>query len=148
MAGRKPKLNEIKILEGNPGKRKIKNKITGIEGFPLCPSHLSRCAKLWWKRTVPQLKKLGVLSNLDLGILEAAATAYSLMDTAIKAMGDDLPLDTNYKGGDKVQSMHLIYKQNAELYIRLSSELGLSPIARQKIQSSIETGQDYFDSIL
>lgn len=148
MAGRPQKLNEIKILNGNPGCRKIKPSIKLNDGLLRCPNHLSPTAKAWWKKTVPQLKKLGVLSNIDTAILEYAATAYSLADTAIKAMSDKLPLYKTEDGEIKINNVHIIYRQNAELYIRLCNEIGLSPISRQKIQQTMESGKDYFDSIL
>ena len=64
MRGRKPKPTALKLLEGNPGKRRI----NGSEpkppaSRPTCPAHLSPSAKAEWKRLAEALNRIGLLTQ-------------------------------------------------------------------------------------
>lgn len=79
MAGRKPKPTNLKILEGNPGKRPLPTREPKPAPVaPKCPSWISREAKKEWKRVAPQLERLGLLTQMDMvalaGYCEAWAT--------------------------------------------------------------------------
>jgi P27 family predicted phage terminase small subunit len=66
VTGRKPVPTNLKILKGNPGKRPLnKNEPKPELGAPGCPTWLSIEAKAEWRRIVPKLDKLGLLTKVD-----------------------------------------------------------------------------------
>lgn len=73
MRGRKPKPTNLKILEGNPGQRRLnKNEPQPKSKRPRCPAWLSDEAKKEWRRIAPELYRLGMLTIFD----EAEVIAY------------------------------------------------------------------------
>lgn len=144
----KSKPVELKILEGNPGKRPLPNIVKPAPGIPKCPAYLSPMAKKWWKCVVPALGKIGILSLVDSTALEIIATAYSNMHDAIEKINlTDNVIETSF-GNLQVNPYHSIYKQNAEIYLKFCSEFGLTPNARQKIPSHVDNETDPFETIL
>src|ERR1019366_3753362 len=67
MAGRKPKPTALKLLAGNPGKRKPnKSEPKPPPGAPEMPWYLTPEAKEEWERILPLLAKVpGLLSRID-----------------------------------------------------------------------------------
>ena len=64
--GRKPKPTNLKVIEGNRGKRalnKAEPKPTPVT--PTCPAWLSGEARREWRRVVPELERLGLLTLVD-----------------------------------------------------------------------------------
>ncbi len=77
MRGRKPKPTALKVLEGNPGKRRI----NGLEpkppaSLPTCPGHLSAAAKAEWKRIAKSLNQVGLLTQVDRATMAAYCQTY------------------------------------------------------------------------
>lgn len=85
MRGRRPKPTNLKVLEGNPGKRPLnQNEPKPVPIAPKCPNWLSKEAKKEWRRIAPQLEKLGLLTELDMANLAGYCRAYSeLIDAEI-----------------------------------------------------------------
>lgn len=78
MPGRKPKPTKLKVLQGNPGKRKLpKNEPKPDPVIPDCPSHLDAIAKKEWKRFAKVLDKLGLLTEIDGSAFAAYCDQYS-----------------------------------------------------------------------
>ena len=66
MRGRKPKPTHIKVITGNPGKRKLNFDEPRPEiAVPTYPPELSPAAQREWDRLVGELCKLNLLTNLD-----------------------------------------------------------------------------------
>lgn len=79
--GRKPKPTKIHELNGNPSRlnleaRKAKE-IATPSIAPSCPSWLDAEAKREWKRIVPELTKLGIISQIDRVALTGYCAVYS-----------------------------------------------------------------------
>ena len=66
MRGRKPIPTALKLLHGNPGRRPL-NRAEPVapphDGTP--PAYLTGAAADEWRRLVPELHRLGILSTLD-----------------------------------------------------------------------------------
>src|SRR4051812_44355226 len=72
MVGRKPTPTALRILRGNPGKRPINRNEPQMDiGTPSCPKDLLPDAKKEWRRIVPVLRQLGILTKLDGSALAA-----------------------------------------------------------------------------
>src|SRR5947207_11816997 len=89
MRGRKPKPTALKLLAGNPGKRRLNHREPKPQReLPTCPSHLLPAAKAEWKRLARELYDLGVLTRLDRGALAGYCQAYGRWVEAEKKLMD------------------------------------------------------------
>lgn len=114
MANR-PTPTVLKKLAGNPGKRPMnKAEPLPLKGAPTCPAWLQGDALLEWKRIVPELDRLGVLTSVDGAVIEAHCVTYGEIVATVKA---GKPLKAALLGQLR----------------GYAAELGLSPAARAKL---------------
>jgi phage terminase small subunit len=87
MSGPLPKPTALRIYEGNRGHQKLNDReATPLTGEPAMPKHLDQQARIEWKRLVPLLLSMRVLSEaagIALGIL---CSAYSTLIRAQEMM--------------------------------------------------------------
>jgi P27 family predicted phage terminase small subunit len=141
MPGRKPKPTALKVLQGNPGKRRLNREEPAYgPGAPEKPEWLDRYASEEWDRLVAILVPARVITTGDLGILVIACTAYAqLRECAAflktkKALSYDASSangGTSYKPYPEVGQRNMARRQ----YQSALSELGLSPSSRTKVKS-------------
>ena len=87
MAGRRPKPTNLKLLQGNPGKRPINpNEPQPPVEIPSAPDHLNEVAKQEWNRIAEKLERLGLISELDRAALAAYCCAYGRWVEAEEAL--------------------------------------------------------------
>ena len=138
-AGRKKKPTKIHVLNGNPSGRPLpenepKPEIKG----PVCPEHLCDDAKKEWARIVPQLEKLGLVSEMDSVAIEGYCQSYALYKTCmefIKKNGTCFPMK-NPDGTLKYlqQFPQVAVANKALIQIRaFCTEFGLTPSARARM---------------
>lgn len=85
--GRKPKPTNLKILEGNPGKRPLNmNEPKPDNTMPEMPKWLNAEAKKEWKRVAPELHRIGLLTMADRTALAAYCQSYGKWVAAEKAI--------------------------------------------------------------
>jgi phage terminase small subunit len=77
MRGRKPKPTTLRLLEGNPGKRRVDPGPAPPAGPPERPEWLDAEAKAEWDRVTAVLAQMRLLSAADRAALAAYCTAYS-----------------------------------------------------------------------
>lgn len=137
MRGRRPKPTELKLIEGNPGKRRLKaNEPKPARAMPTCPAHLSPTAKAEWKRLGRQLHTLGLLSELDRAALAAYCQAYGRWAEAEKKL-KETPLLLKTPAGYVQPSPWLsVANKQLELMLRFMGELGLSPASRSRVTTT------------
>ncbi len=142
-AGRKPKPSGIRLLEGNPGKRPINASEPKPEiKIPSCPKFLSTEARAEWKRIVPELKTLGLISEIDRAALAAYCQAWGTFADAHIKLKKTGPL---YKtpGGCLVQSPLLGVANTALKHMRAYLvEFGMTPSSRSRLSVTPETGPE------
>lgn len=107
MAGRRPKPRDLKLVTGNPGKRRIpEDEPIPVAGAPEIPRGLSRPAVAEWERLVAELEGEQRLSLADRGSLEIAARAHaSALEFERRAKQRGLPHDEwrKFKTGERIQ---------------------------------------------
>lgn len=159
MKGRPPVPTKLKLLRGNPGKRAInKQEPKPAAGIPPCPAWFDSVARKEWRRIVPELKRLNMLTKIDAGALEACCLAYSgmvLAEQELKKEGLtyiscgevlDEKIDEKgkrtiiYTGSLKKSPLVAISQGYMEKYKAFLSEFGLSPASRTRIK--IENPKD------
>ena len=139
MKGRKPKPTNLKIIEGNPGQRKLnqsepkpKNKA------PDCPLWLDEVAREEWNRLAPEMERIGLLTMVDGWIFANACQEYSDILKYRKVMAEEgaTYTHTNVKGEKNVVTRPeaiLLYKAQ-QMLKAYCAELGLTPSARGRMQ--------------
>lgn len=147
--GAKPKPIELKILEGNPGKRKLPNLVPIPSSDITCPTFLSYSARREWKRIIPLLKVLGLLTGLDRAALALYCQWYGRWVDAEKTLKEKGPL---YKTSDGkiIQSPMLVIARHAsEITKSCLGEFGLTPSARARMLNlSKSDDQDPMEQLL
>lgn len=63
--GPPPKPTKLKIVEGNPGKRKLNDREPAYAAGAVCPEWLEPEGKAEWERLAPELDRMGMLTVAD-----------------------------------------------------------------------------------
>lgn len=143
MAGRRPKPTVLKLVEGNPGKRKInKTEPKPKREIPSCPAHLSDAGKVAWGRLSVLLDRMGVLTEADSAALERLCDCYSdvlICRESLKADGwtyktMDAQGNTLIKGNPAATQLRAADSQFKSYLI----EFGLTPAARSKVHATTD----------
>ena len=114
--GRPPKSNVVKLVSGNPGKRKLRPDPIVEMGAPNKPEWFSEEASAEWDRVVPGLVKQGVLAKQDRSMLSVYCHVHSRV-IAYAIEGKDPPpsLVAQHRG--------------------LAASFGLEPAARVRVKA-------------
>lgn len=150
MASPRPKPTALKILEGNPGKRPLpKNEPKPEVAIIPCPAYLKsdRIAYNEWNRIVPELYKLGLLTNADKVTLEIYCSQYAIYRRAIRELGTDL-ITTNIRNGDKANPAAAIAREAAKTIKAIAIEFGLTPSSRARISLPSESIDDELENMI
>ncbi len=144
-AGRPPKPRVLKIANGNPGKRPLNDREPTPEiSAPTMPTWLARRAKVEWKRIVPILLNLGLLTRLDLAALAGYCQSFADFERSsreIEKYGVTILRDVFDRHGAKVGSKRVV---NPAVAIQTAAsgrlkayiaEFGLSPSARSRVKA-------------
>ena len=160
MSGPPRKPTKLKELEGNPSKRTL-NKFEPqpkVE-IPLCPVHLCSEARAEWKRIIPELERLGLISKVDRAALAAYCQAYGRWvkaEKALKAIEDKFK-NTNAGGGLcyqtpkgywVMQPLVGVANKSLEQMHKFLIEFGMTPASRSRISVNAPGSEDPLDKLL
>ena len=101
------------------------------------PDHLSDEAKALWLNLLPQLKELGFWHEADALSFEMFCTSYAQWRDLAQWLRDNSPTKTNDDGECVVDPHFTACKDLADTCIELFRELGLTPMSRADILSSV-----------
>lgn len=155
MPGPKPTPTALRKLAGNPGKRALpKNEPEPSRGRLSCPPHLDATAKTEWRRLLPILQGMRVMTDADYGVLEMCCRQTSVSRQAWKQLQADGPIVDSMKGAKRITAktetgetvvLNLIERQrhpavklmnDADAIVKQCyGELGLTPAARTKVKT-------------
>jgi P27 family predicted phage terminase small subunit len=138
MTGPPPKPTALKLLDGNPGKRALNQFEPQLDiAEPACPDYLDEGAQREWKRIVPILMKMRVLTEADGAMLGIWCQTYSTMIDLQRKLAMTGTLHTPKKGG-YVQTNPLFnqIQKCINVITRISSEFGLTSSARVRLHSA------------
>ena len=147
--GPAPKPTAIRILEGNMSHRPLNGSEPRPRPVaPRCPKYLDPEAKREWKRIVPILMGMRVLTEADSLALGSLCQAYSTMVRAQSKLNESGLLLKTPSG--YVQQSPLLGIINACMHTitTLSREFGLTPASRSRIQVQPEDGMDELERAL
>lgn len=148
--GTKPKPTKLKILEGNPGKRPINIHEPKPKPItPACPRWLSPAAKKEWKRIVPELENLGLLTCVDGAALEGYCQSYARWVEAEQFLGKHGTIFKTPSGYIQQLPQVSIAQKYLNIVKAFCAEFGLTPSSRSGINiKPKENDDEEIDAIL
>lgn len=147
--GRKPKPTAVKLLEGNPGKRKLnKMEPTPEVAIPECPNHLHGAARTEWHRLVVELQHLGMISRLDRAALAICCTAWADYVKACNKLEKEGEVMISDKGGYYQNPWVGIKKRSMEQIQKFYTEFGMTPSSRSRVKLDKPSEEDEMASML
>jgi P27 family predicted phage terminase small subunit len=135
-----PKPSAIARAEGNPGKRRLNDcEPQPRATTPRCPDHLDAEAKKEWKRLVPVLRRMKVLTEADGMTLANLCQAWSTLMKAQRKLTEMGILYKTPNGHIQQSPLFSMVNQCIDTVTKLSREFGLTPAARSRIVAQTET---------
>ncbi|MEO7178371.1 MAG: phage terminase small subunit P27 family [Allosphingosinicella sp.] len=134
------------MIEGNPGKRRLnKNEPKPPVSRPEAPAWLSVEAKTEWWRVVSRLADIGMMTDLDVGLLAAYCDAFGTWQQARLALERVAAADASTRGlvirtqkGNFIQNPLLgIVNTSMQLMKSFACEFGMSPAVRSRLDVEI-----------
>lgn len=146
MVGRKPKPTNLKILNGNPGKRALnKNEPKPDAVIPDPPGHLNDIAIEEWHRMSKALFSAGLLSAIDASALAAYCQTYARWAEAEEGIKESgLMIKTT--NGNVVQSPLVgIANKALTLMHKFLTEFGMTPSSRSRVSVTAKPKANSFE---
>jgi P27 family predicted phage terminase small subunit len=141
MPGRKAKPTRLKLLDGNPGKKRIpKGEPQPQSEIPSPPEHLDKYALEEWGRLSQGLYTMGLLYDVDMAVFAAYCKSYSrwrVAEEALNKLAAKDPINAlvqKTSNGNLIQNV-LVGTANtaARDMSRYAAEFGLTPSARARL---------------
>ncbi len=147
--GRKPKPTDLKVLEGNPGKRALNRKEPKPEAvIPDCPNHLRGTARTEWKRITQELHKLKLISKVDRAALAICCTAWADYVRACNKLEKEGEVIISEKGGLYQNPWVAIKKRSMDQVIKFYAEFGMTPSSRSRVKVEDTSPEDELEKML
>jgi P27 family predicted phage terminase small subunit len=145
LRGPTPKPTALRLYEGNRGHRPLNDREpVALMGEPTMPKHLDADARREWRRLVPLLMTMRVLTESDGLALASLCMTYStlvqaqrLMVKAAGGKGSSLLIKTASGYIQQSPLLGIINGQMAALTVMLR-EFGLTPASRSRILATSE----------
>lgn len=119
------------------------------------PANLTAGARRMWKQLVPELDRLGLLTQVDAGALEGACTAYGRAVAADKIIAKEgltvAIFETVEESEGKTRPVLVEYRKRLEIAISFEAwkqfkafctEFGLTPASRSRISLKSDNVDD------
>ena len=135
MRGRKPKPTVLKILYGNPGKRRLPtDEPQPPLEIPHPPDHLDEVARKEWTRITRLLNDLGMIAQLDMAGIAAYCVSFSRWADAERRVAKHGIIVISPDKKFPMKSPYLCVAESAmEAMRKMLSEFGLSPTSRARL---------------
>lgn len=135
--GRPRKPTHLKIIEGNPGHRKIDDTEPQPEkAAPPCPKHLIGEARKEWRRAVKLLTEMGIITKADRSALAAYCQAYARWVEAETKLQTETMIYRTPNGYPVLNPYWTIANKAMEQVHKFLVEFGFSPASRTRIKGS------------
>lgn len=136
--GRKPTPTRLKLLRGNPGKRKINKKEPKPKlQIPPCPKELTKPAHEEWERVCTELYELGLLSSLDRGALTVYCAAWATLmeaEASLKKKGKvQKIISVTGRVYEKASPWVKIANDARKQMLEAAREFGMTPSSRSRV---------------
>ena len=141
---------KLKLLNGRgPGKdsagRPVNEGPKFVRDAPTPPSWLGREAKAEWRRVVPEMERLRLLSRLTRASLTAYCETWEVFTVATRILHEEGLVYEAKQGLIPHPAVNIQRQAGAELR-RWAAEYGLTPATEQRVRAGeLETDDDAFD---
>ena len=134
--GPAPEPTALKRLKGNPGRRKLNDAEPQPRqaGQPSAPKWLPEAAREEWRRVVNELHATGVLTTVDLAVLEAYCISYANWRDAEILLKTQPRVIESDKGNLYISPWANEARACMRDMLKMAQELGMTPSARSRIQ--------------
>jgi P27 family predicted phage terminase small subunit len=134
LRGPAPKPRALRELEGNRGKRPLSRyEPQPVVKRPRCPAHLDADARREWRRLVPILERMRVLTEADEIPLANLCMQYATMVKAQRLLEKSGLLFKTKSGYIQQSPLVAIVSNSVEQVNKLCREFGLTPAARTRL---------------
>lgn len=134
--GRPAKPTQLKLVQGNPGKRAV----NGNEPEPdllqdlTPPPHLAAPVAAVWNQLAPQLRKAHILTVIDTPALEIACDAIAVFRLSMEKTADGKVLVKNAETGNvSLSPWEIVKSMSVKRALAVLREFGATPAARSKV---------------
>jgi len=146
--GPKPQPTQLKIIRGNPGKRKLPEGEPQLKASrPDAPDNLSEMAKNHWDHIIDHLADAKLMTNLDIDALSMYCEAFARWSDANNHIKEIGPLVKSPQGFP-MQSPYLqIANKSFDQMKSLLVEFGMTPSSRTRVRAIEANTKDEFGDI-
>ena len=138
MAG-KPKPTHLKVVTGNPGKRKLsKLEPRPKSKLPAPLAELNDDGRAEWRRLTKELGALGMTTGMDWQALTTYCVAHQLWREALRHVLDQGSMVRSPKGFPLQNPYMAVVNKQAELMLKLAGEFGFTPSARARMGMALD----------
>ena len=135
--GRKPTPTALKVLEGNPGKRKLnENEPRPEKKAPSCPKWLEPEAKKEWRRLAKKMEALGILTEVDMAAFAGYCQAYVRWREAEEFLTQHGTIFKTPSGYVQQVPQVSIAMQQLKIMQSFCAEFGLTPASRARLYAN------------
>jgi len=146
--GPAPKPVELKILEGNPGKRRLNHdRPQPTATPPAVPAWLPPEAKAEWFRVLPELVRLKLVTVVDAAALAGYCLAWAQLQEAQAALESGLTMTLPSGYTQQRPEVSIVHKCLA-LIKTFSAEFGFTPSSRGRMTAPSTDEDDSLGGIL
>lgn len=128
----------IKLLRGNPGKRRINRNEPKPQGGADPPAWLDTEARAEWDRVAGELTRLGLLTALDRATLAVYCQSWADFVTATKQIQAEGRTVIGSKGAPVKSPWVRIAADASEAMLKAGAQFGMSPAARSKLEAPVQ----------
>ena len=136
--GPQPKPQQLKEMEGNPGKRPLNGSAPVATGTPDPPSYLGEYASEVWQLIAGSMPP-GLYAKCDASLLAAYCEAADLHRRAVLAVRKEGEVATGSNGSPYQNPWVSIQNKQAQLLATLGSRLALDPTTRSNLSLPSES---------
>jgi P27 family predicted phage terminase small subunit len=149
VAGPPPKPTQLKVLQGNPGKRPLnKREPQPRAAHVSCPRWLLPEAKKEWRRLAPELRRLGLLTVVDRTALAAYCQAYARWRQAEEVLTREGLVFETASGYLMPRPEVAIAQKSQQIMKGFLTEFGFTPASRTRVSLPEQKAADPFAEFL
>ena len=152
MRGKTPVPTALKILRGNPGRRRLNSEEPSsplLKRMPPAPGFLDDEGRRAWSLEGRRLIKAGLLTALDLTMFGTWCIWYSKRDLASRAVNQTgVVVRANGVGNPYINPYVSVISMCSKAMHQIEIEFGKSPASRSKVRSLNPNQGSLFDNFL
>jgi len=152
MRGGRPTPTALKIVRGNPGRRRLNPDEPSsplLKRMPPAPAFLDDEGKRAWSTEGRRLIKAGLLTALDLTMFGTWCIWYSKRDLASRAVNQSgVVVRANGVGNPYINPYMSVISMCSKAMHQIEVEFGLSPASRSKVKSLNPAQRNLFEDFL